>query len=526
METLRERLCKESSAAENEWAKASKALADARTKDDDLRSEVKWRLAEKQAAERALAEAESRQTAASAGVIQAERQSTTAAATLAQKQALLGQLWDHEAQILQQSKLIDEAQQDAQQAKAKAEEGQHQLEAALQELRSVRAQHEHNKYIVQTLQEQNSKLTEDLKAFEDVKQQQELNRNKLDLIETERGILEKEVKAHQAEKESLSEKCRQSEVQLLEMKSRESRMSLQVTALQEALMTAQNDAAALRARLESRVRQREAEPCPLVGHGTDHFQGSSSKASASQAQDAQAHEARERQPTAPESIPDLVPKSSAPKPQMATETPGGDRGDLKRQNDERIEDAKRRRERSQPGEDQRVPAASSVSEFPPKQAGTSPHIRQSSMAKRPSLWRHRGFGLSDMPKHSKPKAGEPARAPKRSKEEVERLAHSMFSTKPEPRHLRAPPLKLYAAHIEYVLSNWDAYIAKYGHGQHGRPISQGLKGLTSKSDDLRPIQQSAVPGSWQAVQNFLKASAGEGPSQRTHCIVSRACAKG
>ena len=41
-------------------------------------------------------------------------------------------------------------------------------------------------------------------------------------------------------------------MQLLEMKSREDRMSGQLSVLQEALRTAQNDAAALRARLESR----------------------------------------------------------------------------------------------------------------------------------------------------------------------------------------------------------------------------------------------------------------------------------
>lgn len=94
MEALRERLCKESAAAESEWANASKVLSDARTKDDDLRAEVKWRVAEKQAAERAVAEAESRHAIAAAALIQAEKQSLTAAATLAQKQALLGQLWD------------------------------------------------------------------------------------------------------------------------------------------------------------------------------------------------------------------------------------------------------------------------------------------------------------------------------------------------------------------------------------------------------------------------------------------------
>ena len=140
------------------------------------------------------------------------------------------------------------------------------------------------------------------------------------------------------------------------------------------------------------------------------------------------------------------------------------------------------------------------------------------------------MGLTETSGPSKPNkwvAVEHGRAPKRSKEEVERLAHSMFYAKPQPRQLRAPPLKLYPAHIEYVLSNWDAYIAKYGHGDG----SNGPAGLASKlererSNASKPEGHPA-PGAWQAVQNFLKASASESPHspQRTRCIVSRACEK-
>ena len=49
------------------------------------------------------------------------------------------------------------------------------------------------------------------------------------------------------------------------------------------------------------------------------------------------------------------------------------------------------------------------------------------------------------------------RKPKRSREEVEQLAHEMFSTPPSASKLRAKPLKLYPVHIDYVLSNWENY---------------------------------------------------------------------
>ena len=109
-----------------------------------------------------------------------------------------------------------------------------------------------------------------------------------------------------------------------------------------------------------------------------------------------------------------------------------------------------------------------------------------------------------------------ARAPKRSKEEVEKLAHSMFSSKPLPRQLRAPPLKLYPAHIEYVLANWDMYVLR--NGQKPREFNKG----PSKPD---PTGLDSAPGPWTAVQNFLKASASasESSSPRMRCIVSRAC---
>ena len=66
---------------------------------------------------------------------------------------------------------------EAQQAKANAKEGQQRLEEALQDLLSIRAQHEHEKYIAQALQEQNRKLTADLSCLEELRKQDEVNRS-------------------------------------------------------------------------------------------------------------------------------------------------------------------------------------------------------------------------------------------------------------------------------------------------------------------------------------------------------------
>ena len=507
MEALRERLCKESASAESEWANATKVLADARVKDDDLRAEVKWRTAEKQAAERAVAEAESRHAIAAAALVEAEKQSITAAAVVAQKQGLLGQLWDHEAQLLQQSKLAAEARQEAQETKAHLKERQQQLEEARQELRSVRSQHEHEKYMHQALQEQHRKLTEDLKTFEELKQQEELKRSQLELIKTDKELLQKEVKSQHTEKEILAEKCNRAEVQLLEMKSREDRMSGQLAVLQEALRTAQNDAAALRARLESRDFSAEEAGRPL-GLPDQH------------------------QP-APKSLhtPDppnsklLVKGAISP---VAVEMGDGDAVD-QHFPDTQIEEAAVKRPRKSEDQEMGDGAKLLKEAFSPSLQPLSNLSRVATTPPTPKPlvtedWRRSGF--MSVAETAKPgKLAENARAPKRSKEEVERIAHSMFSTKPQPRQLRAPPLKLYPAHIEYVLSNWDAYIAKYGHGD-GRSA-----GLTERKPEaleaLRP-HHHAAPSGWQAVQNFLKASANESANEsptRMRCIVSRACAK-
>lgn len=69
-------------------------------------------------------------------------------------------------------------------------------------------------------------------------------------------------------------------------------------------------------------------------------------------------------------------------------------------------------------------------------------------------------GLQAMPVPQTTQGKRAQRAPKRSREEVEQLAHEMFSTPPSASKLRAAPLKLYPAHIDYVLSNWENYAGK------------------------------------------------------------------
>lgn len=542
MEALRARLCKESTEAEGEWARVSRILTDARAKDDDLRAEVKWRIAEKQTAERAVAEAESRHALVSAALIQAEKESISAAAMVTQKQALLGQLWEYEAQLLQQSKLLDEAKHEAFEAKANVKERQQQLELLTQELRSLKDQYEHEKYMAKAMQEQNKKLSEDLKAHEDLRYQENLSRDQLELVKAEKELLEKELKSQQVEKEKLSEKCNRAEVQVIEMKSREGRMFVQNAALQDALKTAQDDAAALRARLESYKSSRpdlqvdrrdEADglsriPSKLQPHPSivDEFTGSDVLTKKCQGlgdppcppwrnhlKDNQ-HEKDAVTPTHSREVitkseGDLVKIADGCKDQTATKRMAVATGPVEIFPDTQIvEDPPKKRPRSEAAETCENATRGSEVESRPAATKLTGEIEPEK-----GLFRRQCIGLAETKVPSKP--GD-ARAPKRSKEEVEKLAHSMFSSKPLPRQLRAPPLKLYPAHIEYVLANWDMYVLR--NGQKPREFNKG----PSKPD---PTGLDSAPGPWTAVQNFLKASASasESSSPRMRCIVSRAC---
>ena len=542
MEALRARLCKESAEAEGEWARVSRILTDARAKDDDLRAEVKWRIAEKQTAERAVAEAESRHALVSAALIQAEKESISAAAMVTQKQALLGQLWEYEAQLLQQSKLLDEAKQEAKEAKANVKERQQQLELLTQELRSLKDQYEHEKYMAKAMQEQNKKLSEDLKAHEDLRYQENLSRDQLELVKAEKQLLEKELKSQQVEKEKLSEKCNRAEVQVIEMKSREGRMFVQNAALQDALKTAQDDAAALRARLESYKSSRpdlqvdrrdEADglsriPSKLQPHPSivDEFTGSDVLTKKCQGlgdppwsnhlKDNQ-HEKDAVTPTHSREVitkseGDLVKIADRCKDQTATKRMAVATGPVEIFPDTQIvEDPPKKRPRSEAAETCEKATRGSEVESRPAATKLTGEIEPEK-----GLFRRQCIGLAETKVPNKP--GD-ARAPKRSKEEVEKLAHSMFSSKPLPRQLRAPPLKLYPAHIEYVLANWDMYVLH--NGQKPREFN---KGPGPKPDPTG--LDSGPPGPWTAVQNFLKASASaasESSSPRMRCIVSRAC---
>ncbi|CAK9048688.1 CDPK-related kinase 6 [Durusdinium trenchii] len=270
MEALRDRIVAESAAAENECASANRALAAARAKDDDLRAEVKWRVAEKQAAERAAAEAESRHELASSALIQAERHSMAAAAAVAQKQALLGQLWDFEAQIQKQSQAVQDAKLEAQQAEAIAKERQREVEALLQEVKSLKATREHERLALQDLQQQNRMHLDSLKGYEELRLELQLCRTQLQALRMEKEDLETRLqsealraerqlyelqKTQEAEGEA-RESLKSAQIQLSEAKGlaarTATRTSAQIETLQEALKTAQNEAAALRARLESR----------------------------------------------------------------------------------------------------------------------------------------------------------------------------------------------------------------------------------------------------------------------------------
>ncbi|CAJ1400450.1 unnamed protein product [Effrenium voratum] len=519
------------------------AVAAARAKEDELRAELKWRISEKSAAERAAAEVAARHELAKEALQQAEKQCAEAGAEAAQKQALMGQLMELEASMQKQGQLVEEAKQEAQKAKTEAAEGGKAMDGLRQELNCLQALYSREKSSVQTLHELTRKQAEDLKNYDEVLLEAQKSRGQLQALNAHNEGLQENLRSHKAEQARLAESLEAKAQQLLEATSRETRMSGQLSALREALVSAQDDAAALRARLSSRA---PVQPQPPVSPPPVSQPAPSQPAQPSQPvkliQPVEAVQSRglEGNPLGmPAQTRDMIP-SAAFQPDKGThaaddfpETQVDAEGDTKRR---RTGDVLPSREASfvpvAPAPPPRISMAPPMPALAPMRVPLSPpapepmprnqmaSTRQQAEPRRevptpaPSI---SSLGVRDLKPATPPSSPrctplgatrERARARPRSKEEVERLAHSMFSSKPLAKQLRGPPLKLYQAHIDYVLSNWDKYDAPE---KQPRQRCEGRENRESS-------------GAWLAVQNFLQspASTGESPGARARCIVSRA----
>lgn len=87
----------------------------------------------------------------------------------------------------------------------------------------------------------------------------------------------------------------------------------------------------------------------------------------------------------------------------------------------------------------------------------------------------------------------------RTKEEVLRLARSMYSTKPTAKQLRNPPLKLYPAHVDYVLATWDRCPPGGTEAGASYRVTARPAAYTTNTNT-----NSGMLTSWQHVQHFLQ----------------------
>ncbi|CAE7376010.1 spk1 [Symbiodinium pilosum] len=130
------------------------------------------------------------------------------------------------------------------------------------------------------------------------------------------------------------------------------------------------------------------------------------------------------------------------------------------------------------------------------------------------------------------KAATSGRRCKRSKEEVLRMARSMYSVKPSAKQLRNPPLKLYPAHVDYVLTNWERYptaqSARQLEAAQAKAVPRSVPSslptsrmAPSTNLGLTPERAApTTPTSWQHVQHFLQAQVQSARSSYPSGLVS------
>eukprot|EP00437_Effrenium_voratum_P016527 CAMPEP_0181455372 /NCGR_PEP_ID=MMETSP1110-20121109/30725_1 /TAXON_ID=174948 /ORGANISM="Symbiodinium sp., Strain CCMP421" /LENGTH=555 /DNA_ID=CAMNT_0023579757 /DNA_START=48 /DNA_END=1715 /DNA_ORIENTATION=+ len=528
LENLHDRMRNESTAAETEWANATRVVTAARAKDDELRAEVKWRAAERTAAERAASEAESRHQMAKEALAQAEKQCMLAAAAATQKQNSLRQLAEFESAIQLQAKLAEQARAELQQIKSEDSARQQEVQTLRQDLRKLRELHD----------EKCQRQVEFTKEHDALAQQLEAIRAELAAAKKNNAELQTSLRQEKANREQLA-------AELSSTRAREQGLEGELAALRRAVSCAKTEVSLLRAKLATPPSpsvysqpSRPAPPDPRQSGGEPEMGTGMASWSAPKAEPQMDKKKVELSASdfppglkiEPTSRSDILAANKPLSPEVTAAI--------------NIEPSKRKLSSTS----QALPPAR-ADDFPDTQQDDKPHVkcarfsdpgipepnlcppvvsapacqRDSSVASGPSGPSGPGRpGLSDPPRHPAASASSILRPPAapckqqsagpsgkpaatsgkrymRTKEEVLRLARSMYSTKPTAKQLRNPPLKLYPAHVDYVLATWDRCPPGGTEAGASCRVTARPAAFTTNTNT-----NSGTLTSWQHVQHFLQ----------------------
>jgi len=535
LQNLHDRMRNESTAAETEWANATRVVTAARAKDDELRAEVKWRAAERAAAERAASEAESRHQMAKEALAQAEKQCMLAAAAATQKQSSLRQLAEFESAIELQAKLAEQAKTELQQIKPEVSARQQEVQTLRQDLCKLRELYD-EKCQRQVFTKEHDALAQQLEAI----------RGELAAAKASNGELQASLRQEKADREQLA-------AELSSTRARELGLEGELAALRRAVSCAKTEASLLRAKLAAPPSPsvypqpaRPAPPDPRQSGGEPEMGTSMASWSAPKAEP-QLMDNKQVDFLASDFPPRLKIQPTTRSDIIATNKPLSPEGAA-------VVDAEPSK-RKLSSSSQALPPAR-VDEFPDTQQDDKPHVKRARFSD-PGIQEPPFAGVckpesSASPLHAaKPSAADAGLSPSgpgpgpglrpplrslgdrhptqpkgvpckrqsagpsgqpatpaatnsgkrymRTKEEVLRLARSMYSTKPTAKQLRNPPLKLYPAHVDYVLATWDRCPPGGSEaGASGRATARPAAFTTSINTN------SGMHTSWQHVQHFLQ----------------------
>ncbi|CAE7534216.1 CRK6 [Symbiodinium sp. CCMP2592] len=538
LQNLHDRVRNESTAAETEWANATRSLTAARAKDDELRAEVKWRAAERAAAERAASEAESRHQMAKEALAQAEKQCMLAAAAAAQKQSSLRQLAEFESAIELQAKLAEQAKTELQQIKSEASARQQEVQTLRQDLCKLRELYD----------EKCQRQVAFTKEHDALAQQLEAIRGELAAARANNAELQASLRQEKADREQLA-------TELSSTRARELGLGGELAALRRAVSCAKTEASLLRAKLavptSPSVYPQPARPAPADPRqsGGEPEMGTSMASWSAPRAEPQHMDNKQVEFSASDFPPRLKIQPTMRSDIIATNKPLPPEGAA-------VVDAEPSK-RKLSSSSQALPPGR-VDEFPDTQQDDKPHVKRARFSdpgiqeppvvgvckpeSSPSplhaaklsadagpgpglsgLWpplarslqpaglRHPTLeplkGAAPCKQQSALPSGQPAtpaatnsgKRYMRTKEEVLRLARSMYSTKPTAKQLRNPPLKLYPAHVDYVLATWDRCPPGGSEaGASGRATARPAAFTTSTNTN------SGMHTSWQHVQHFLQ----------------------
>ncbi|CAE7885348.1 CRK6, partial [Symbiodinium microadriaticum] len=535
LENLHDRMRNESTAAETEWANATRVVTAARAKDDELRAEVKWRAAERTAAERAASEAESRHQMAKEALAQAEKQCMLAAAAATQKQNSLRQLAEFESAIQLQAKLAEQARAELQQIKSEDSARQQEVQTLRQDLRKLRELHD----------EKCQRQVEFTKEHDALAQQLEAIRAELAAAKKNNAELQTSLRQEKANREQLA-------AELCSTRAREQGLEGELAALRRAVSCAKTEVSLLRAKLATPPSpsvysqpSRPAPPDPRQSGGEPEMGTGMASWSAPKAEPQMDKKKVELSASdfppglkiEPTSRSDILAANKPLSPEVTAAI--------------NIEPSKRKLSSTS----QALPPAR-ADDFPDTQQDDKPHVKcarfsdpgipepnlcppvlsapacQRDSSASPLHATKPSFacvglgpsgpgrpGLSAAASILRPPELEPRAAPckqqsaglsgkpaatsgkryMRTKEEVLRLARSMYSTKPTAKQLRNPPLKLYPAHVDYVLATWDRCPPGGTEAGASYRVTARPPAYTTNTNT-----NSGMLTSWQHVQHFLQ----------------------